>query len=419
MKIAIIGTGIAGLGAAHYLYPHHQLTLFEQNASVGGHSHTVTTQWGETTIPVDTGFMVYNTVNYPNLCRLFDELHIAYEETDMSFAVDSSEVCYSSRGWQGLFADRRNLIRPLMWRMLYDILRFYQIGQQTLQAGTATASLGDFLNQHRFSKIFIERHIAPMGAAIWSTTQQRLLAFPVLNFLRFLNNHGLLAVGRHLRWRTVSGGSVEYVKRLTAPFAQSIQTNCGINRVLRQAQGVTLITRAGAAYHFDAVLIAAHAPQALAMLGDNATPTEQRLLSAFMYEPNSAVLHSDPSFMPRHRAAWASWNYLATGNQQAPLMVTYHMNRLQNIPERYPLFVTLNPQRPIAASLVHRTILYEHPLFNDQAMQAQQHLPSLQGLDRVWFAGSYFGYGFHEDAYTAGLNAARHLHAAFALQAAA
>lgn len=412
MDIAVIGTGISGLGAAWALHKQHALTLYEQNAYAGGHSNTVDAVVAGRAIPVDTGFIVYNERNYPLLTRLFATLGVATEKSDMSFAVSQGNGAfeYSGRSLSCLFAQKRNLFSPSFWRLLGDILRFNREAPALIGApGMEEVTLGDALARLKLGDAFIHRYLLPMGAAIWSSSLENMLTYPAQTFLRFFDNHGLLTVSGQPQWYTVSGGSREYVAKLTAGFRDRILTGCGAVSVERTADGVLVRDTQDGVRRFDQVVIAAHADQALRMI---AAPTEaeRRLLGAFSYQRNRAVLHRDTRLMPHRRAAWASWNYLTPDlHATQKISLTYWMNLLQNLPEDVPLFVTLNPVMEPKAALTHAVIDYDHPLFTLEALRAQAQLALLQGRDRLWFCGSYFGYGFHEDGLRSGLEVAAQL----------
>ncbi|MFN4282240.1 MAG: NAD(P)/FAD-dependent oxidoreductase [Alphaproteobacteria bacterium] len=416
-RVAIVGGGISGLAAAWLLARRYEVTLFERESWIGGHSHTVDApRAGCEPLAVDTGFIVYNARNYPNLVRLFDHLAVATQPTDMSFAVslDGGRLEYGSDMPRGLFAQPANLLRPRFLRMLRDIARFYRTAPQALAAlensargSAACLSLGDWLAQEGYGPSFARDHLLPMAAAIWSAPARDMLAFPAVSLLRFFHNHGLLQMAARPQWRTVTGGSRAYVAKLTASFADRIHTARGVVAARRGEAGLTLRLDDGSEARFDQAVFACHADQTLALLSD-ADAEERRLLGAFSYQENRAVLHSDAALMPRRRAAWASWNYLAErgDGDAAKLSVSYWMNRLQGLPEAHPMFVTLNPARAPDPAAVHGEFVYHHPMFDARAMTAQRALGALQGRRASWFCGSYFGFGFHEDGLVSGLGVA-------------
>lgn len=408
LNIAIVGSGISGLSAAWLLSHRHRVTLFEADGRIGGHSNAVLAGG----LPVDTGFIVFNEPTYPNLTALFAHLGVETRPTEMSFAVslDGGRLEYAGTDLGGLFAQKRNLVSARFWSMLRDLERFYRRAPRDLPH-LGGVSLGQYLDRLGIGAAFRDDHLYPMAAAIWSTPVGDIPDYPAAAFVRFCENHGLLKlVGRPV-WRTVAGGSREYVKRLIEPFARHIQLGAPVREVRRLDHGVEL-TVDGQRHHFDHVVIAAHADQALAMLTD-AGAEERQILGAFGYRRNEAVLHADPSLMPRRRRVWSSWNYMSEtspGTAAGPaLSVSYWMNRLQGLDEREPLFVTLNPIREPDPSLIHRREVYHHPVFDKAAGAAQPRLWSLQGVRNTWFCGAYFGAGFHEDGLQAGLAVAEQL----------
>ena len=400
----MIGSGVAGLSAAWLLSRRHHVTIFEKNGWLGGHANTVDVACPEGDIPVDTGFIVYNPENYPNFVALLNHLGVESIGTDMSFgaSVGDGRVEYSSRP-RGLFGQRRNLVSPRFWGMLADILKFYK-HTKTLDEAMTEGSLGEFLDSARYSQTLVNEHILPMCAAIWSTTPQQMRDYPMRSFLRFFSSHGLLQVMNRPQWRTVAGGSRAYVSALVAAMDDKITVNLAARRVVRQGGLIIVEDTQGHGQVFTDVVIAAHADQALALLAEPSA-AERAILSAFRYTPNVAVLHDDRTLMPKRKSVWSSWNYMGTDDADAdqPLCVTYWMNYLQSLKTKRELFVTLNPLREPTPESVIRTFNYEHPLFDGAALSAQDELWSLQGHHNTWFCGSYFGYGFHEDALQSGL----------------
>lgn len=405
LNIAVVGSGIAGLSAGWLLSQRHRVTLFEAENRLGGHSHTVEASG----VAVDTGFVVYNDITYPNLAALFRHLGVRTKPSDMSFAVslDDGRLEYSGTGFSGLFAQGRNAMSPRFWRMLWDLIRFYR--KAPLDAAQLGAtSLGDYLDAAGYGAAFRNDHLFPMAAAIWSTPAADIGNYPATAFIRFCETHGLLKLSGRPTWRTVDGGARSYVRRLAKAIPEVV-SNHPIKAISRLPSGVEIIGETGDRRRFDHVVIATHADQALGMIADPSAD-ERRLLGAFSYVGNDAILHSDANLMPRRRKVWSSWNYMscsAGGNRQ--LAVTYWMNRLQGIADETPLFVTLNPHRQIKGGSIIERLHYRHPSFNAKAMAAQEKLWTLQGRRNTWFCGAYFGAGFHEDGLQSGLAVAEAL----------
>jgi len=412
LKIAVIGTGISGLSAAWLLSQRHDVTVYERADRIGGHSNTILAPIGGRSIPVDTGFIVFNRRTYPNLVALFEHLKVPTEISNMSFAVslDGGAIEYSGSGLSGVFGQRSNLARPRFWSMLYDVMRFYrQAPCDAALIDDERVTLGDYLRLGRYGDAFRDHHILPMASAIWSATPAQILSYPAASFIRFHHNHGLLQLRQRPAWETVVGGSRTYVSRLVQSFADRIRLDTAVIGVQRTEAGPVVTDSRGHAERYDHVVMAAHADQTLAMLAD-ASVTERELLGAFRYSRNLAVLHTDETFMPQRRAVWSSWNYI--GSQESVrdgVCVTYWMNRLQNLPTDTPVFVTLNPPRPPHKGTLLHSEVYDHPIFDGKAIAAQQRLWLLQGERRTWFCGAHFGAGFHEDGLQAGLAVAEQL----------
>lgn len=411
-RIAVVGSGIAGLSAAWLLSKQHEVTLIEAEPRAGGHSNTTDAQVGGRVVPVDTGFVVYNTASYPNLIELLGYLGVRTTATDMSFAVslDDGTYEYAGSSVSSLFGQPSNLLRPSHWRMLADTLRFFREAPAFNNADCdPDLTLGDYLARSGYSEPFVARHLLPMAAAIWSTPSRDVLYFPVAAFVRFFANHGLLQVANRPQWRTVVGGSRVYVRRLLADFDGEVALGDPVRRIVRSPGQVTIEMSRGER-RFDRCVIATHADDALSLLADP-TSEERSLLSAFRYARNRAVLHTDASLMPQRRRLWSSWNYLgARRGRDVTLAVTYWMNKLQPLGADAPeLFVTLNPPRELEAQRAVAAFDYAHPMFDAAAMRAQRQLWSLQGVRDTWFCGSYFGYGFHEDGLQSGLAAAENI----------
>ncbi len=414
-RVAVIGSGISGLSAAWLISKNCDVVLYEAAKKLGGHANTVAVPVPGTAreVMVDTGFIVYNELNYPNLVALFHHLDVPTVESDMSFAasLDNGAFEYAGTGISGLLAQRSNAARPRFWRMMSDILRFYR-GANALLAAPAfdDLSLGEFLEQDGYSKAFVDDHLLPMGAAIWSTSAGDMRAYPLKAFLRFFVNHGLTALSGRPKWRTVQGGSKEYVQRLAMDFGGEIRIDSRVVSIHREGPEVVVVDASGFSARFDQVVVATHADDALSMLAD-ADDTEGEVLGAFRYTRNTAVLHSDPRLMPKRRNAWSSWNYIGAGAGAAAdaLCVTYWMNRLQDLDANFPLFVTLNPSREVEPHSIIKTFDYRHPLFDQAALDAQPRLWDIQGRRNVWFCGAHFGSGFHEDGLQAGLAVAERI----------
>lgn len=418
-RLAIIGTGISGLGCAHFLHRDFDLTLFERNHYVGGHSNTVTTPEPGTgrSLPIDTGFMVFNYETYPQLTRLFSALQVPVKKTDMSFSVRHEdtglEFCGSSLNH--LFAQRRNLFRPSFYRMLFQIDRFNREALAALEdPAIQWMTLAEYVQRRGYGRDFLELYLVPMSSAVWSTSPERMLLFPAHTLLRFFHNHGFLGLHTQHQWWTVDGGSREYVRRLSAPWRERILTDCPVRRVERKPDGVYVSTADGAVHQFEKVILATHGHEALALL-DDPTGEERALLNEFHYQANVATLHTDPSVMPRTGRAWSAWNYALARDADGRLepMTTYWMNKLQGVSDRENYFVTINRPDRVAAAHRLRTIAYEHPLFTLGAIQAQAEIPRLNqraaGTTETYYCGAWTRYGFHEDGFLSAVNLTRQL----------
>jgi predicted NAD/FAD-binding protein len=402
-RLAVIGGGIAGLGAAWLLRKRYDVTVFERERHIGGHSNTVEVEEGGRRLPIDTGFMVFNKVTYPYLVRLFEELRVPIKPTEMSFSVrhEGLDVEYNGMGLNRVFAQRANLVRPRFLKLLAQILRFFRVANASLHDKTLeTMTLDDFVRRHRLGDDFLRLYLVPMSASIWSITPGGALDFPAASLVRFFHNHGFLGVTTHHPWFTVDGGSREYVKRMLADLPQT-HASSPVVGVETGAGQVTVRTQDGASHAFDRVILAAHADESLALLR-HPTPLQEKLLAAFRYQANETLLHTDTTVMPHRRLAWAAWNYRMEPSEEGERPSThYYMNRLQGVSDRTDYFVSLNYADRIDPAKVLWRTNYTHPIFDRRALAAQHHLPSINAESRdqrVFFSGSYFRYGFHEDA---------------------
>ena len=409
MKIAIIGTGISGLTAAWQLHRQHELTLFEANDYIGGHTHTVDVEVGGRQYAIDTGFIVFNDWTYPNFIALLDELGVASQATMMSFSVrcERTGLEYNGDNLNTLFAQRRNLFRPSFYRMIRDILRFNREAPALLN-GTSDLSLNAYLREKSYSREFCAHYILPMAASIWSAETALVGEMPARFFVQFFKNHGLLSVKHRPQWRVIQGGSRSYVERLTAPFRDRIRLNCPVAMVSREPSQVLIKSKDSPAETFDAVIFACHSDQALRLLAD-ATDPEREILGAIPYQENEAVLHTDIRLLPRRRRAWAAWNYHLPTQPQARVAVTYDMNILQSLDTAETFCVTLNRSAAIdPARILYRTT-YHHPVFTEASVAAQARRAEISGVNRTGYCGAYWSYGFHEDGVNSGLAVVRDL----------
>ncbi len=415
MKIAVVGSGIAGLTAAWRLDKDHEVTLFEASDHVGGHTATVDVEWAGRNYAVDTGFIVFNDWTYPNFIALLDELDVEWQHSDMSFSLscERSGLEYNGTSLNSLFAQRRNLVNPRFLRMLTDILRFNREARAFV-AGVSTSShsidaepLGDFLARRTYSSQFIEQYILPMGRAIWSAPRAAILAFPTRFFIDFFHRHGFLNLSERPVWRTVSGGSREYVRQMVSRMRTTIRVATPVTNIRRLPHQVLIRSAQGGVEHFDQVFIACHADQALRML-DDASTVEREVLGSFPFAANETVLHTDESILPRRPLARAAWNYHLLQQPQEPVAVTYDMNVLQNLDAPVRFLVTLNHTRAIDERRILRRFTYHHPVYLPQGVAAQQRHRELNGARRTYYCGAYWRCGFHEDGVVSGLTAVDH-----------
>jgi predicted NAD/FAD-binding protein len=404
-EIAVIGSGISGLAAAYYLSRRHRVTLYEREGRLGGHTHTVTVDSSAGPLPVDTGFIVHNTRNYPNLLRLFTELGVPTVPSDMSFSVRDvhSGFEYSSRGLRGYYAQRGNLLRAEHHRMLAEIHRFNRSARRALRKeGGEELPLSDFLGRERFSQKFVQRYLFPLASAIWSASTAQIGEFPAATLFRFFENHGMLRLTRHIRWRTIPGGCSRYIAPLSAPYRARIVLDAGVTSIERGERCVRLHSAARPPADFDDVVLACHGDEALKLLA-HPSDAESDVLQHFRTTANEAVLHTDARLLPRTRWGRASWNYHLDGGAAPGATLTYHMNRLQALPVREDYCVTLNANGAVDRAKILRRFVYHHPLYTREAVRAQARWKEISGRDRIHYCGAYWFYGFHED----GLNSAR------------
>ena len=407
MKIAIIGTGISGLTVAYLLHKDFDLTLYEANTYVGGHTNTVDIDLPEGRY-VDTGFIVFNEVTYPNFCRILRRLGVDFQPTKMTFSVkcEKTGLEYSPHNLNAFFAQRRNLLSPSFWRVIIEIFRLRSRFDSILNQENASTPLVPYLREQGFSARFIELFIVPLGASLWSTDPESFEVFPLETFVRFFKNHGFLHIRNPFEWRVIRGGSRRYVEKMTQGFADRIRTDTPVSGIQRFADRVEVTDRRGAKASFDHVILAVHSDQALAMIKDP-TPAERDILGAIPYRENDTVLHMDSRLLPKRRWIWSSWNYLITREKQNRASLTYDMNVLQNLKASREFCVTLNRTEAIDPELIKGRFTYSHPQFTPRSPEVQLRHGEISGMNRTHYCGAYWGYGFHEDGVNSGLQVAR------------
>lgn len=411
MRVAVIGSGISGLAAAFYLSRRHEVSLFEKDSRLGGHTNTIMVDNAGRQIPVDTGFIVHNDRTYPNFVRLLAELGVETQGSDMSFSVSCRETGfeYSSRGLGGFFAQRSNLLRREHYLLLKEILRFNRTAPKLLdQPGAESATIADVMDEGRYHAVFADRYLFPMASAVWSMDLDSIRSFPALTLLRFFFNHGMLGINTHPKWKVIRGGSHKYIPLLTAPVKERVFLDTRISSVSRNARGVTLNFQSRPPMSFDQVVFACHGDQVLPLL-EQATGAERDVLQNFRTSRNVATLHTDASMLPSRAPARASWNYSLGLNGSGGASVTYHMNRLQRIASPQDYCVTLNADGPISSAKVLQTIVYHHPLYTQEAIRAQERWSEISGRNRTHYCGAYWFYGFHEDGLNSALRVAHSL----------
>lgn len=402
MKIAIIGTGISGMVSAFLLHRDHEVTVFEAAGYIGGHTNTVDVELDGRVYAVDTGFIVFNDWTYPNFIALLNKLGVESQPSDMSFSVkcERTGLEYNGTSLNSLFAQRRNLFRPSFYRMIRDILRFNRESVELLSQPEPGPSLAAYLAANRYSREFIDHYIVPMGSAIWSANHVTMSDFPARYLVQFFKNHGMLSVDRRPTWHVIRGGSQRYMEKLVAPFRDRIRLSAPVKSITRQSDSVevevTVQGRQTSSMRFDHVILAAHSDQALSMLADP-SPAEREILGAIPYQDNEAVLHTDASLLPRHKLAWAAWNYHLLTDQPNRAVVTYHMNRLQGLTASREFCVTLNHTQAIDPRKIIRRTTYHHPVYSPAAVAAQKRHREISGVNRISYCGAYWGFGFHED----------------------
>lgn len=412
MKIAIVGSGISGLSCGHLLAPEHDIVVFEAGAEIGGHTATKDVEADGKTYAIDTGFIVFNDWTYPNFIRLMDELGVQSQDTEMSFSVSCqmSGLEYGGSNLNTLFAQRRNLLKPAYYKMLLDIIRFNKeaIDDLDQQRIDPAMTLAEYLAMRGYGETFANKYLIPMGSAIWSASTETMFNFPLLFFVRFLKNHGLLSVNNRPQWRVIKGGSRQYLEPLSRSFKDNIRCHSPVKRIHRREHGVQLTLEDGSIENFDEVVLACHSDQALALLADP-TAAEQNILAAMPYQSNDVVLHTDQSLLPDKKLAWSSWNYQLKSTRQERAILTYNMNILQGIESETTFCVTLNATADIDPDKIIGQYQYSHPVFSLASIAAAERWKEINGANKTWFCGAYWANGFHEDGVTSGIRVARAL----------
>ena len=412
MKIAVVGSGISGLSAAYLLQHDHDITVFESEEKIGGHTATMDVNVQGEDYKVDTGFIVYNDWTYPNFIRLMDELGVESKPTEMSFSVscELSGLEYGGNNLNTLFAQRRNIFSPSYLKMIKDILRFNKESIEDLEAGRIEegTTLGEYLKSRGYGETFANKYLIPMGSAIWSASTDSMFDFPLLFFVRFFKNHGLLSVNNRPQWRVIKGGSSAYLEPLTAGFKDRIRVGSTVDSISRDESGVDITLANGNVERFDQVIVASHSDQALSMLGD-ATAAEKEVLGAIPYQQNDVVLHTDDTILPNKKLAWSSWNYWLRSERQEQAILTYDMNILQGIDAPVTFCVTLNATESIDKSKILGRYNYSHPVFSLESVAAAERWSDINGVNRTWFCGAYWANGFHEDGASSGIRVAKAL----------
>jgi predicted NAD/FAD-binding protein len=420
MRVAVVGSGISSLTAAYYLRERHDVIVYEAADYVGGHTHTIDVETPHGLLPIDTGFIVFNERSYPNFCRLLAELNVLSQPSDMSFSVSCGKTGleYSGCGLNGLFAQRLNLLRPRFWRLIRDWRRFGREAMQLLETPEESLTVAEYFKANPYSREFRESYFLPMGSAVWSCPHEVFEEFPMRFLVAFYHHHGLLTLRDPPAWRVIQGGSREYVRALVKRLPRTIQLRTPVRALVRRAEGVELRLANGSCELFDHVILGCHSDQALRLLGASATTTERQVLGAFSYQENTATLHTDTNVLPRHRRAWASWNYFVPERSAEYATVTYHMNRLQGLTTSENYCVSLNQEARIDPRKVIRTMTYHHPVFGLSRLSAQMRHHDLIDHDRVSYCGAYWGNGFHEDGVNSGLAVCKVLNARHATETA-